>query len=238
MADNKAEFDKIMDVINAKIQTIPEQWHEPKSDELEQFKKSAFYHNWYGRFHSLGLYGVLAIPNTTFEEWLWWFHEWAPKPATWWASGFSIRFSARARSSESPETKRGSLSSSRPWSPPEPSAHRPNLPISTKKCPGIAWIPGHFRGKKPIGRAGGDDKKSQEGENQIRQEGLQKEHDKKTDAADEKGVFGVFLRCLPGKKPEQQPAHTPAHHRPEGVGDQIVDIRGPEGKKLQQLNAQ
>ncbi|WP_273392821.1 hypothetical protein [Actinobacillus porcinus] len=77
MADNKAEFDKIMNVINAKIQTIPDQWHEPMSDELEQFKKSAFYHNWYGRFHSLGLYGVLAIPNTTFEEWLWWFHEWA-----------------------------------------------------------------------------------------------------------------------------------------------------------------
>lgn len=77
MSDSKKDFEKIMDVINAKIQTIPDEWHEPKSDELEQFKKSSFYHNWYGRFHSLGLYGVLAIPNTTFEEWLWWFHEWA-----------------------------------------------------------------------------------------------------------------------------------------------------------------
>lgn len=75
--ENKTKLDNLLNSINDELQTIPEQWHEPKSDELEQFKKSSFYHNWKGRFESLGLYGVLSIPNTTFEEWLWWFHEWA-----------------------------------------------------------------------------------------------------------------------------------------------------------------
>lgn len=54
----------------------------PTTDELEQFHKSWFYNNWAVRFRRLmsftplGTRGVIAIPNTTFEEWLWWFHEW------------------------------------------------------------------------------------------------------------------------------------------------------------------
>lgn len=54
----------------------------PTTDELEQFHKSWFYNNWSVRFRRLmsftplGTRGVIAIPNTTFEEWLWWFHEW------------------------------------------------------------------------------------------------------------------------------------------------------------------
>lgn len=48
-------------------------------NELEQFKKDYFYNNWLVRyrriasFTPLGTRGVLAIPNTTFEEWLVWF---------------------------------------------------------------------------------------------------------------------------------------------------------------------
>lgn len=54
----------------------------PTTDELDQFRKSWFYNNWSVRFRRLmsftplGTRGVIAIPNTTFEEWLWWFHEW------------------------------------------------------------------------------------------------------------------------------------------------------------------
>ena len=54
----------------------------PTTDELDQFHKSWFYNNWSVRFRRLmsftplGTRGVIAIPNTTFEEWLWWFHEW------------------------------------------------------------------------------------------------------------------------------------------------------------------
>lgn len=48
-------------------------------NELEQFKKDYFYNNWLVRyrriasFTPLGTRGVIAIPNTTFEEWLVWF---------------------------------------------------------------------------------------------------------------------------------------------------------------------
>lgn len=49
----------------------------PTEDELRQFRKSKFYHNWYWRFHQLGLIGTIDIPNTTFEEWLIWFQRWA-----------------------------------------------------------------------------------------------------------------------------------------------------------------
>lgn len=54
----------------------------PTTDELDQFHKSWFYNNWSVRFRRLmsftplGTRGVIAIPNNTFEEWLWWFHEW------------------------------------------------------------------------------------------------------------------------------------------------------------------
>lgn len=52
-------------------------------EELGQFRKSWFYHNWQTRFrkvqsfNGLGLTGVINTPNTTFEEWMWWFHEWS-----------------------------------------------------------------------------------------------------------------------------------------------------------------
>lgn len=58
-------------------------FHKPTIGELDQFKKSWFYDNWNTRFRklsaftSLGTKGVVAIPNTTFEEWLYWFQEWA-----------------------------------------------------------------------------------------------------------------------------------------------------------------
>lgn len=51
-------------------------------EELGQFRKSWFYNNWQARFrkvqsfNGLGLTGVINTPNTTFEEWMWWFHEW------------------------------------------------------------------------------------------------------------------------------------------------------------------
>lgn len=52
-------------------------------EELGQFRKSWFYNNWQARFrkiqsfNGLGLTGVINTPNTTFEEWLWYFHEWS-----------------------------------------------------------------------------------------------------------------------------------------------------------------
>lgn len=51
--------------------------------DLEQFRKSWFYNDWLWRFRRLmsftplGTRGVIAIPNTTFEEWLYWFYQWA-----------------------------------------------------------------------------------------------------------------------------------------------------------------
>lgn len=45
--------------------------------ELAQFQRGRFYRNWRIRFQELGRIGVIAIPNTTFEEWLIWFEQWA-----------------------------------------------------------------------------------------------------------------------------------------------------------------
>lgn len=47
--------------------------------EFEQFKKSWFYHNWYHRFARLGNVGVISIPNTTLEEWIYWLYEFSIK---------------------------------------------------------------------------------------------------------------------------------------------------------------
>lgn len=58
-------------------------FHHPTIAELDHFKKSWFYDDWCVRFrklnafNALGTKGVIAIPNTTFEEWLYWFQEWA-----------------------------------------------------------------------------------------------------------------------------------------------------------------
>lgn len=83
--NNSADYQHLMDTIDDMLHT----WEKydkithPVSDELDQFRKSWFYNNWCVRFRQLmaftplGARGVIAIPNTTFEEWLWWFHEWA-----------------------------------------------------------------------------------------------------------------------------------------------------------------
>ena len=58
-------------------------FHHPTIAELDHFKKSWFYDDWCVRFrklnafNALGTKGVIALPNTTFEEWLYWFQEWA-----------------------------------------------------------------------------------------------------------------------------------------------------------------
>ena len=58
-------------------------FHHPTITELDHFKKSWFYDDWCVRFrklnafNALGTKGVIALPNTTFEEWLYWFQEWA-----------------------------------------------------------------------------------------------------------------------------------------------------------------
>ena len=77
------KFDKIMNEINGFMDWHKNQETPPAIDELDQFHKTWFYNNWSVRFRrlaaftNLGTRGVIAIPNTTFEEWLWWFHEWA-----------------------------------------------------------------------------------------------------------------------------------------------------------------
>lgn len=78
-----AKFQKIMNEINGYMDYHKNQETPPALDELDQFHKTWFYNNWSVRFRrlasftNLGARGVIAIPNTTFEEWLWWFHEWA-----------------------------------------------------------------------------------------------------------------------------------------------------------------
>lgn len=78
-----AKFQKIMNEINGYMDYHKNQETPPALDELDQFHKTWFYNNWSVRFRrlasftNLGAHGVIAIPNTTFEEWLWWFHEWA-----------------------------------------------------------------------------------------------------------------------------------------------------------------
>lgn len=77
------KFDKIMNEINGFMDWHKNQETPPAIDELDQFHKTWFYNNWSVRFRrlatftNLGTRGVIAIPNTTFEEWLWFFHEWA-----------------------------------------------------------------------------------------------------------------------------------------------------------------
>lgn len=83
------DFQKVMDSVNKYIDAINKYQEDnphlvqPTAMELAQFHKSHFYHNWLHRyrrlfaFGSLGNHGVIAIPNTTFEEWLYWFSEWA-----------------------------------------------------------------------------------------------------------------------------------------------------------------
>ncbi len=83
MADNDKTFKDILESINNYIENNREHLNDPTDKQLAQFRKSYFYNNWLTRFRHiaaftpLGTRGVIAIPNTTFEEWLWWFQEWA-----------------------------------------------------------------------------------------------------------------------------------------------------------------
>lgn len=78
-----AKFEQIMNEVNGYMDYHKNQETPPTIDDLDQFHKTWFYNNWSVRFRrlssftNLGARGVIAIPNTTFEEWLWWFHEWA-----------------------------------------------------------------------------------------------------------------------------------------------------------------
>ena len=83
--DNNKEltFAEIIAKINEQLQISNGTISKPTINELNQFQKTWFYHNWDLRFRKLASYsalgtrGAIAIPNTTFEEWLYWFHEWA-----------------------------------------------------------------------------------------------------------------------------------------------------------------
>ena len=78
-----AKFEQIMNEVNGYMDYHKNQETPPAIADLDQFHKTWFYNNWRVRFRrlssftNLGARGVIAIPNTTFEEWLWWFHEWA-----------------------------------------------------------------------------------------------------------------------------------------------------------------
>lgn len=78
-----ANYEQIMNEVNGYMEYHKNQETSPSLDDLDQFHKSWFYNNWSARFRRLASYtnlgarGVIAIPNTSFEEWLWWFHEWA-----------------------------------------------------------------------------------------------------------------------------------------------------------------
>ena len=77
----KDAWEEIIKRINCMIKNN-EEYKQPVIDDLNQFEKNWFYNNWEVRFRqiasfsALGTRGVIAIPNTTFEEWLYWFHEW------------------------------------------------------------------------------------------------------------------------------------------------------------------
>lgn len=57
----------------------------PTADELKAFAKTDFYQGWKKRFDklaNLGATGVIATPNTTFDEWLYYFKQWSELYAT------------------------------------------------------------------------------------------------------------------------------------------------------------
>lgn len=73
MADEK--IDKLI----ADIKFIKRHHPEMFESEIGLFSHSVFYRNWAHRFRTLGLSGVVAIPNTSFDEWLIWFRDWMSK---------------------------------------------------------------------------------------------------------------------------------------------------------------
>lgn len=48
----------------------------PEQPPLVHSQTSHLYDNWESRYNSLGLTGVIAVPNTTFEDWLTWYKGW------------------------------------------------------------------------------------------------------------------------------------------------------------------
>lgn len=57
----------------------------PTAEELKVFAKTDFYQGWKKRFDklaNLGATGVIATPNTTFDEWLYYFKQWSELYAT------------------------------------------------------------------------------------------------------------------------------------------------------------
>lgn len=77
----KKKFDDIIEEINEeldKAHRAREEGHCYIDDrEFQQFKKGWFYHHWSHRFRRLGNVGVIAIPNTSLEEWIYWLYEWS-----------------------------------------------------------------------------------------------------------------------------------------------------------------
>lgn len=74
------DFDDIIKEVEYKLNHLPPKKHVPIDyREFQQFKKGWFYRNWENRFKRLGSIGVVAIPNTTLEDWIIWLYEWSIK---------------------------------------------------------------------------------------------------------------------------------------------------------------
>jgi len=77
----KKKFDDIIEEINEELDKV----HRGRKEghcyiddrEFQQFKKGWFYHHWSHRFRRLGNVGVIAIPNTSLSEWIYWLYEWS-----------------------------------------------------------------------------------------------------------------------------------------------------------------
>lgn len=77
----KKKFDDIIEEINEelnKIHRARKQGRCPIDDrEFEQFKKGWFYHNWSHRFRRLGSLGVIAVPQTSLIDFIYWLYSWS-----------------------------------------------------------------------------------------------------------------------------------------------------------------
>lgn len=47
--------------------------------DIKSFQGTSFYRTWSSAFEKLGMNVVISIPSSTFDEWLWWFKQWADK---------------------------------------------------------------------------------------------------------------------------------------------------------------
>lgn len=75
------KFDDVIKDVEEKIKNIPRHHKHVPLDyrEFEQFKRGWFYRHWENRFRRLGQVGVVAIPNTTLQDWIIWLYEWSQK---------------------------------------------------------------------------------------------------------------------------------------------------------------